>query len=443
MAAVADQPSRGSSVVPEDSSSIRAAGLARDGAWRPWAIWAIGAAFFFLSFFTRVAPSVMVGELMRDFAVGAAVLGNISAFYLYAYAGMQIPVGMTLDRFGPRRMMTLAAATAAVGCLTFGLAPTVPVAGIGRTLIGLGCSFAWIGSMKLIAIWFPPERFAQVMGMTSMIGMLGGAAGQSPVAAAVDAFGWRATQVGAALATAAVAVVLWLVVRDRRAGGAPAVQNRFSFRAAAGVVRMPQTWIAGVVIATSGAVSMAFVGLWSVPFLVEAYGMPRTTAAFASSLYLIGWAFGAPVVGWLSDHFRTRRIPILAGGFLCFASVLTLVYVPGLPAWAVYPLLLSCGVGGCGSIIGFAVIREINRAEDAATAMGVANLLPMALSALLQPVIGWILDTQWTGRWSDGAKVYDAAAFRFAFLTLVACAVATVVCGLLIRETHARSQVRD
>lgn len=414
-----------------------------DAAWRPWAIGAIGAAFFFLSIFVRVSPSAMVGELMRDFAVGAAVLGNISAFYYYAYTGMQIPVGITVDRFGPRRMMTLAASMAAVGCLTFALAPNALIASFGRTLTGAGCAFAWIGTVKLISIWFPPEKFAQVMGLASMSGMLGGAAGQSPVALAVEAVGWRATQVGAAILAATIALVMWLIVRDRRKGSAPQTMSRFSSRAAMAIVRTPQTWIAGIVIAAVGTIMMAFVALWSVPFLTAAYGFERTAAAGAASMFLVGWAFGAPTLGWISDRLAQRRMPALVGGIVSFACVLIVIYVPGLPRWSVYPLMFLCGFSGSASIIAFAVIREINRPQDVATAMGIANLLPMAISAALQPFIGWLLDLQWTGAWVDGAKVYEAGAFRLAFLTLVVSGIGAVVSGLMLRETGARSRIAD
>ncbi len=420
---------------------VESAMSARDAEWRPWMIWALGSLFFFLSIFERVSTSVMVGDLMRDFAVGAAVLGNLSAFYYYAYAGMQIPVGVTLDRFGPRVMMTFAAAMAAVGCLMFALAPGVLVAGIGRTLIGAGCAFAWIGSMKLIAIWFPSNRFAQIMGLTSMLGMLGGAAGQSPLAVAVEAVGWRATQVGAAVAAALLGLAIWFIVRDTRPNGPAQTVGRFTARAAIGVLRTPQTWIAGVIIAAVGAILMAFVGLWCVPFLIEAYGLERTTAAAASSMFLVGWAIGAPVLGWISDRAASRKRPILVGGIICFAAVLTLIFVPGLPAWSIYALLLTSGFAGSTSIIAFAVIREINRPEDVATAIAVSNLLPMALSAGLQPLMGWILDLQWTGRILDGARLYDVGAYRVAFLILVVCGVACIAASLMIRETNARSVV--
>src|SRR5690606_4945702 len=100
---------------------VEAAASERRSLTLPFFAWLTGALFFFYAWVLRVAPSVMVEELMRDFAVGAAALGNLSAFYFYGYAGMQIPVGMMIDRFGPRRLMTIAAALCAGGCVVFAL----------------------------------------------------------------------------------------------------------------------------------------------------------------------------------------------------------------------------------------------------------------------------------------------------------------------------------
>ncbi|MCW9045636.1 MAG: MFS transporter, partial [Alphaproteobacteria bacterium] len=139
----------------------------------PWLFWVLAASFYCYGFFHRVAPSVMVKELMADFAVSAAILGNLSAFYFYAYAGLQLPVGMLTDKFGARRVLAIAAVLCGVGSYLFATAETLPVAYLGRLLIGAGAGFSWVGALKVIAEWFPPHRFAMVSGMTLMLGMVG------------------------------------------------------------------------------------------------------------------------------------------------------------------------------------------------------------------------------------------------------------------------------
>ena len=408
-----------------------------DPRWRPGAIWTIAAGFFFFSFFTRVAPSVMTNELMRDFVGGAAFVGNLSAFYYYAYTGCQLPVGVTLDRFGPRRVLTTAAVVCTIGALLFAFASSPVTAYVGRTLIGAGSAFAWIGSMKLATVWFPPHRFAQVIGWTALIGMTGATFGQSLLAPVVGAFGWRATQVVTAAFGATLAVLIVLIVRDRPAAAPKPEGARLGMLSGVGeVLRNPQNWIVGVTVASCGAVLMAFAGLWCVPYLGVAFGIDRETAATATSMFFLGWAVGSPSIGWISDRTRRRRLTILVGGIACFASALTLMYVPGLPVWSAYVLLAFSGFSGASSVTGFAVVREINRPESAATAMALVNILPMAGASILQPFIGWLLDLQWTGEEIDGARVYAVSAYRMAFIPFVVWAVGTVIASLAIVETR-------
>ena len=246
----------------------------------------------------------MTNELMRDFVGGAAFVGNLSAFYYYAYTGCQLPVGVTLDRFGPRRVLTTAAVVCTIGALLFAFATSTVPAYVGRTLIGAGSAFAWIGSMKLATVWFPPHRFAQVIGWTALIGMTGATFGQSSLLApVVGAFGWRATQMVTAAFGVTIAVLIVLVVRDRPAAVPKPDSSRLGMLSGVGeVLRNPQNWIVGVTVASCGAILMAFSGLWCVPYLGVAFGIDRETAATATSMFFLGWAVGAPSIGWISDR---------------------------------------------------------------------------------------------------------------------------------------------
>ena len=122
-----------------------------------WLVWGVGALSFAYAFLQRVSPSVMVEDLMRDFAVSGAVLGNLSAIYFYAYAILQIPVGVALDNWGPRRMLTAAAVIAATGSVLLASADALSVAYLGRLLVGVGCAVGFVGTLKIATNWFPPN----------------------------------------------------------------------------------------------------------------------------------------------------------------------------------------------------------------------------------------------------------------------------------------------
>ena len=132
-----------------------------------WSIWALGALLYLIGFYQRVAPGVMTRELMSDFGLGAAALGNLSAFYFYSYVAMQVPTGLLADHWGPRRLLTLGAAVAGLGTLLFAMAQDAAWANFGRLMIGGSVAVAFVGMLKLAGHWLPPRQYALASGMAS------------------------------------------------------------------------------------------------------------------------------------------------------------------------------------------------------------------------------------------------------------------------------------
>jgi len=410
----------------------------------PWAVWLTGSLLFFYAFFHRVAPSVMVSDLMRDFEVGGAILGTLSAFYFYPYASLQIPLGMMLDRWGPRRVLACAAALCGVGSVIFATSHSIPMAYLGRALIGCGAAFGWIGTLTLIALWFPSRRFALVAGLTSLVGMAGAIGGQAPLAAVVGLAGWRATLLGAAVFGGLLGVAFWAIVRDRRLAAAPRQAPPMGlWPALREVMGNWLLWADGLVIATVSVPLLVFAGLWGVPYMIQAHGMTRPVAAACTSLILIGWGLGAIAFGWISDRIGSRKNPILFGSVVSFGAILTVIYVPGMPEGAIYVLLFATGFFGAAAVLCYAVSREYSRPDVAGTAMGFINMMSMGISAVIQPLVGWLLDLGWQGRMDAGARVYPVGTFQMAFLSLVGCAVIAIACAAALRETRCRPLADD
>ena len=375
--------------------------------------WATASVFFFYAWIMRVAPSVMVEELMREFAVGAGVLGNLSAAYFYGYAGMQIPVGLMLDRFGPRRLITLAALSCAGGCVLFATGTTLATVTAGRFLIGAGAAFSLVGSMVVAGQWFSPSRFALLSGLAMAMGMAGGVFGQAPLRLAVEATDWRTTNLSLALGGVLIAVSAWLCVRDRwrGEGGAGKLLANFGL-----VLKHRQTWLVALAgLGTSGPL-LGFAGLWGVPFLQAAYGLERTEAAAFTSLLFVGWGVGAPLFGWLSDRIGRRRPVMIAGLLLETASLATLVYLASLPPLLLASLCLLTGLFGSTQIVCFAIAKENHPPRLAATGMGFVNAMVTGAGALFQPLMGLLLDFAWTGETSAGARVYDLSAYHLSLI---------------------------
>ena len=174
----------------------------------------IAALFYLYEYFLRIAPSVMTTELANAFHINATQLGVFSAFYYYIYTPMQLPVGILMDRYGPRRLLTFATLICALGAYLFAGTNLLSVAELGRFLTGLGSAFAFVGALKVASIWFSPERFATIAGLATSIGMFGGLIGDNFMTLMVQFLGWKSTIIWTANLGLILALVIWLYMRE-------------------------------------------------------------------------------------------------------------------------------------------------------------------------------------------------------------------------------------
>ena len=395
---------------------------------------AFGAAFFAYAFALRVAPGVMVQELMAEFAVGGAVLGYMSAFYFYTYASLQIPIGVLMDRIGPRRLMTVAACIVALGCWVFATSKHIEGAYLGRALIGLGCAFSWPGTLALVHLWFP-NRFALLAGISQFIAMGGAMLGQAPLAASVEAYGWRAASLALAFVGIALAVLVYLTARDR-----PHVSSEAPDTPSAGqrTVFTKQTWLAaGFGLAITCDV-LTIGGLWGVPYLMATYAMERTSAAGIVSLAFLGHGCGCVFFGWWSDRIKRRKTPMLIGGALCVVSQCMFLWGPALPPVLLGVVVFLMGLGGACMVLPFALARESADPRRAGLIIGVVNTAVVGSGAIFQPAVGTLLDMMWDGSLTaNGARLYAAIDYSIALSVLPAVGCIGLVLVLCMRETFA------
>lgn len=418
---------------------------------RAWLIWAIAAGFYAYGFFHRVAPSVIVDDLMLAFALDATLMGALSASYFYTYAVLQVPLGVLIDRFGPRVMLTVGASTAALGGVLFATATGHWPAMIARALIGGGVAVGYIGTLKLVGAWFPLQRFGLLAGLTLAAGTAGAIGAQVPLAAVVDAFGWRRTLFAVGLAGIGLAILVVLVVRDRPseraepAAVAPAnaAVDRPATAAApmaaglAAILARPETWLLVIVTGLTGAPILAFAGLWGVPYFVQVHGLERTAAATLTSLMLVAWAVGGPALGALADRVASRaRLILVVATANCLLWLPFAVY-PTLPLTLALPLMLALGLGGGAMIIAFAITRGIFGAAASGRAFGIVNTAVLLFGAAAQTVFGIILDWYWSDEMVDGNRVYDAAAYAAGFVVFSLTAATVVAASIGLARVEA------
>ena len=402
---------------------------------------ALGTLFFGYAFVQRVSPSVMTNELMRDFAVGGAALGSLSAFYFYAYASIQLPVGMLTDRYGPRKLMSFAAGLCAIASVGFALSDSVVTASIGRALIGGTVAFGFVGTLAIAGYWFKPSQYAMLAGLIQTVGMSGAIFGQAPLRQVVESIGWRGTMGALGGIAVLLSILLFVLVPHR-------TREQRNLEAGVGILdglksvaSNTQTWLCAVIGFGMAAILLSFAGLWGVPWLNSVHGYSTLQSAGIASMLFAGWAIFSPLMGWLSDRIG-RRNPIMTIGAIISVTAFTVVvfYTPESTALLMAMIFLT-GVGGCSMTACFSSVKELNNLEYSSTALGLVNMCIVGAGAVMQPLIGWLLDMNWTGTIVDGARVYSASAYTSAFSSLLVVNLVALVGSLLLRETRCKQVV--
>lgn len=402
-------------------------------------IWLLAAGFFFSEYFARVAPSVMAPELMHDFGVDAFGLGAFSAFFYYAYVGMQLPVGALIDHFGPHKLLTAMATLCGLSCLVFGDTSNLNLATTARFMMGLSAAFAFVGALKLAKTWFPASQFGLFAGATQALGMLGAAIGEGPVSVLVKNNGWRNSMffIGAILIILAILIALF--VRD-----APTEIPQYNSKTTSHplwwslieVLKRPQSWVNGFFVGFLYAPTAAFAELWGPSYLHAIYKIPSTEAAGMISMIFIGFALSSPLAGWLSDRIKKRKPIILCSIVLSFILMSSILYFPHLKTSTVALLLFLYGMSNVAVATSYAVASEIVPSPIAATSMAFANMASVIIGALFQPIIGYFLELNWGHVIAHGIHVYSAQDYRVAMLILPACTIISLIAWCFLKESY-------
>jgi nitrate/nitrite transporter NarK len=369
---------------------------------------------YLLSYLYRTVNAVISPELTRELALSPGALGLLTSAYFVAFAAMQIPAGMLLDRYGPRRVEPVLLLIAGTGALAFGFAGGEAELLAARALIGAGVAVCLMAPMKAIATWYPVEQQASLGGWMMVAGGIGALVATAPLEFALRFASWRAIFIVLAATTYAVAIWIWFRVPDI----AKPVQAVGFKRQWAGVTSIFANrrfwWIAPLGCLGFGSF-MAVQGLWSVPWLMDVNGYDRAAAArhlLVMSVVMLG---GYVLVGLFATRLARRGLRpqhIFGFGFALNAAALSAVFaeLPGTQAWwALY------GLGATANILAFTVLNEGFARELAARANTALNLLMFIGSFATQWGIGLVIDAARTGLGFDTAN-----GLRLAFAIVLA-----------------------
>jgi nitrate/nitrite transporter NarK len=383
------------------SASSRSVSLPGDppGGRRAVAVWAIGVSVYFVAVIFRTSLGVAGLDAADRFHVNASALSTFSILQLLVYAGMQIPVGLLVDRLGTKKVLTIGVVLFTAGQLGFAFSPSYGTALASRALLGCGDAMTFISVLRLGARWFPARRSPLVAQLAGLVGMAGNLVSTLVLARLLHGVGWTAAFGGSAVAGVVVLVLLLLFLKDHPEGYEP---EPFPHRGSAYVRRQivaswkePGTRLGMWVHFTTQFPAMVFLLLWGLPFLVQAQGLSRATAGELLTLVVLSNMLVGLVYGQIIARHHAARLPLALGTVGATAAVwaATLAYPAAhAPMWLLVVLCTVLGACGPASMIGFDFARPANPPERQGTASGITNMGGFVASMTTLLAIGVLLD---------------------------------------------------
>ena len=373
---------------------------------------------FFMSYLLRTVNAVIAPDLVADIGLTAGDLGFLTAAYFLSFALMQLPVGVALDRWGPRRVQAALLTIAVLGALVFATAETRTMLFVGRALIGIGCAGGLMASLKAITMWFPRERWPLINGCFMATGGLGALVATAPIEAALHLTDWRGVFVGLAVAAAGASALIFLVVPEKPGSAAP---GRLPEQIAAlgRIFRDPFFWRVAPVAVIPLGISSAIQTLWTGPWLRDVGGLDRLAVAEYLLAIAAALTAGFVLAGIVTDVLirkGMRLTQILGGSVVLLFTVKLMIalqlWPPNLALWILF------GFSANSAIVYFPILNQHFPPDLVARVNTATNVLNFGVGFASQAAIGWIIDL-----WPATDGHYPAEAYRWAFLAVIATEV--------------------
>src|SRR6202050_1082351 len=348
--------------------------------------WFFTVIFYFLEYAVRSSPSVMISGLEASFNTTALGIATILGVYYYTYSSMSLVAGAALDHFGAKRSVPVGMTILGLGCLLFSV-PAVIAGDIGRLLQGAGSAFAFTGAVYLAARGFPPRYLATAIGATQCVGMLGGSAGQNVVGPMIEhGLGVHVFWVGIGVLILVIAVILYFATPKEllgphlQEGGFGSLLKPYEV-----VFSNPQSYLCGIVAGLLFAPTTIGDMIWGVAAFQKDLQFSYHNAVVIASMVPLGWVFGCPLLGWLSDRIGRRKPVIVGSAAVMMLAGAQIAFHP-LPISAKVGMFIF-GVASGAAMIPYSIIKEVNPDNVKGSATGGSNFLFLAIIILRVPVL--------------------------------------------------------
>jgi MFS family permease len=401
-----------------------------------WLMILTGALYYCYQFILRVSPNMMTDELVISFSADATFIGFFSSCYYLTYSMSLIPVGILMDRYGPRKIFPLGGILCFLGCFIFSISTDTLVACSGRFLIGLGASCGFVGTLKLGSLWLKPQDMGKVVALTMVGGTVGGVLGSSPLEYFLNTFGWRVTHQFLGLVGLAIALLHYTIMRVPKNFVNKKPNNIVSsFKE---ILSSSKIWIVAIYGMLMYAPLILVTDMLGISFIERLYQIKETEAAKIIIAMYTGILFGSPIFSISADFFNKRKSLMLGGSILYLLCYLSILYVANIPFSLMYVLFFGAGFFFGAKSLTFSTISLMVEKRNTGLAVGIANSLVMTAGVIFLPIAGYLLDFNNSSHYSKSMSLYTTDDFRLAMGIIPICIFSAVILITFITDKDMR-----
>lgn len=401
-------------------------------------MWSITISFVFFQFFLQLSAGVMLRPLMRTFHLNALDAGMLVASFYFIYTILQTPAGMLVDRYGPRRLLAIGGLTCAIGCFLFAASHSFYEAMSSRLLMGTGASFAFVSSLYLVGQWFPETRFAMMAGLAETIGMCGTLVGNVFLAHIISTVPWRTTMLFSGCIAALLGILCYLIVRDKKPEEnelanitTPQTFKDF-FKDVMKIIKHFGLWMNGLYSGLLFCTVTVFAALWAIPFLRLAQSLPLPIVTLECAMLFIGIAVGSPIMGYLYSRLPHKRLFLSILAVIAAIQSLLIIFFPKVTPIFIGTEFFLLGMVCSCYVFNYSIAHHAVPKHTRSTAIGFTNALSVAVTPLLQPLLGYVLHIISTPIIKDHLHHYLISEYQTALLVIPAALLVAAVISWVI-----------
>ncbi|MBS0290653.1 MAG: MFS transporter [Proteobacteria bacterium] len=401
----------------------------------PWLMWFFPLAFFGFQFILRLFPGLVMTEFLTKYQITATDFGVFASLYYLGYAGMQIPMASLLDKYGPRQIIACSALLCGFAVWLMLLCDIWWVALLSRFLIGVGSVVGFLGTSKVISIWFAKEKYARLVGLTFSFGLLGALYGGRPVSMIIEQIGWQSMLGLLGLAAILLGLLNYSFVRNKNQK--TTTSNSTLVADLKKLITHPSLLILAFANFLMVGALEGFADVWGVPYLMASRHLTKVEAASITSFIFMGMLFGGPILAYFSEKFKAHfQVTSLCGLLMAGLMIVILIFNLQLSQSVLMMLMFTIGILCCYQVIVFAIGAELVPHHLLSVTVAFLNCINMLGGSFFHSVIGRLMDFFEPGM-VEGIKTYSVEAYTY---TLLIIPIASLIGAFLVWYSRRKSK---